>query len=118
MGKGENAFFNQKYFASTVSFDRRGALPRRVALKSSIAPKTSEPVAAPVGAASGQVGTWAIAMDQKFGWEKYFPPLSLLAFLTALNHTCMNKGKSLKPKHQIPKGLFIKQRRHPDSNWG
>jgi iron(III) transport system substrate-binding protein len=43
-----------------------------------IKPGFKDKIATGSGAASGQVGTWAIAMDEKFGWDKYFPPFSKL----------------------------------------
>jgi iron(III) transport system substrate-binding protein len=43
-----------------------------------IQPRYKNKIATGSGAASGQVGTWAIAMDQKFGWDKYFPAFSQL----------------------------------------
>lgn len=44
-----------------------------------IKPEFKDKIATGSGAASGQVGTWAIAMEEKFGgWDKYFPPFSQL----------------------------------------
>lgn len=43
-----------------------------------IKPEFKDKIATGSGSASGQVGTWAIAMDEKFGWDKYFPPFSKL----------------------------------------
>ncbi|MGG6267251.1 ABC transporter substrate-binding protein [Leptolyngbya sp. AN03gr2] len=41
-------------------------------------PKYKDQVATGSGVASGQVGTWALAMDQKFGWDNYFPQFNQL----------------------------------------
>jgi iron(III) transport system substrate-binding protein len=43
-----------------------------------VKPQYKDKIATGSGAASGQVGTWAIAMDEKFGWDKYFPAFSKL----------------------------------------
>lgn len=40
--------------------------------------KYRDQIATGSGVASGQVGTWALAMDQKFGWDNYFPQFNQL----------------------------------------
>jgi iron(III) transport system substrate-binding protein len=39
----------------------------------------SEKIATGSGAASGQVGTWAIAISKKYGWDSYFPAFNKLS---------------------------------------
>lgn len=41
-------------------------------------PKFRDQIATGSGVASGQVGTWALAMDQKFGWDNYFQQFNQL----------------------------------------
>ncbi|WP_179228409.1 ABC transporter substrate-binding protein [Leptolyngbya ohadii] len=40
--------------------------------------KYKDQIATGSGAASGQVGTWALAMDQKYGWDNYITKLNQL----------------------------------------
>jgi iron(III) transport system substrate-binding protein len=46
--------------------------------KELIDPKYKDMIATGSGAASGQVGTWALAMEQKFGWDNYFSKFNSL----------------------------------------
>ncbi len=43
-----------------------------------ITDKYKDKISTGSGAASGQVGTWALAMQQKYGWETYFNKLNSL----------------------------------------
>lgn len=46
--------------------------------KGLIEPQFKDKISTGSGAASGQVGTWAIVMEQKFGWDNYFPQFNKL----------------------------------------